>query len=51
MARHLASFDAYAPELKGDYVRIASLILEGVARGRLVPPDAQGSIRALLELA
>ena len=51
VARHLASFDAYAPELKGDYVRIASLILEGVARLRLVPPDAQGSIRALLESA
>lgn len=51
VARHLASFDAYAPELKGDYVRIAALILEGVARLRRVPQDAQSSIRTLLESA
>jgi predicted short-subunit dehydrogenase-like oxidoreductase (DUF2520 family) len=51
VARHLASFDAYAPELKGDYVRVATLILEGVARSRRLPEDAHGSIRALLESA
>lgn len=51
VARHLASFDAYAPELKGDYVRVAALILEGVARLRRPPEDAHTSIRALLESA
>ena len=51
VARHLASFDAYAPELKGDYVRVATLILEGVARSRRLPEETHGSIRALLESA
>ncbi|MDQ3661696.1 MAG: DUF2520 domain-containing protein [Actinomycetota bacterium] len=51
VARHLASFDALAPGLKGDYVRIATLILDGVARLGRVPEDEQSSIRALLESA
>ena len=49
VARHLVSLEAHAPELKGDYVRIAALILEGVARLNPLPADAQSSIRALLE--
>ena len=51
VARHLASFDAHAPELKGDYVRVAVLILEEVTRIRGVPEGAQSSIRALLDSA
>jgi predicted short-subunit dehydrogenase-like oxidoreductase (DUF2520 family) len=51
VARHLTSLEAYAPELKADYVRIATLILEGIVRLRRLPPDAQSSIRALLESA
>jgi predicted short-subunit dehydrogenase-like oxidoreductase (DUF2520 family) len=49
--RHLAAFDAYAPKLKADYVRIAGLILDGVARDKVLPPEAQSSLRALLESA
>jgi predicted short-subunit dehydrogenase-like oxidoreductase (DUF2520 family) len=51
VARHLAAYDAYAPGLKADYVRIAELILDGVARMKALPPGAQVSIRALLEQA
>jgi predicted short-subunit dehydrogenase-like oxidoreductase (DUF2520 family) len=51
VSRHLEAFDSLAPELKGDYVRIALLILEGVVRLRPLPDDAQVSIRALLESA
>ncbi|HEU4488730.1 MAG TPA: DUF2520 domain-containing protein [Actinomycetota bacterium] len=51
VVRHLAAYDAYAPDLKADYVRIAGLILDGVARDEALAPGAQSSIRAVLESA
>ena len=51
VVRHLAAYAAYAPDLKADYVRIAGLILDGVARDAVLPVEAQSSMRAVLESA